>query len=71
MAAQYENEKFCLTETQGASINQAITALGLLGQWGGLIPQTAVTAIVVNVALLMLLFQIIHWIKINRAIGDC
>ena len=71
VAAQYENEKFCLTETQGASINQAITALGLLGQWGGLIPQTALTAIVVNVALLMLLFQIIHWIKINRAIGDC
>jgi len=72
VSGQYDYSQLCLTSTQGAAFNSAITALGFLGQRGGLLPgTTAISAIGVYTALAILLIETIHFININRAIGDC
>ena len=69
--AQYENKKLCLTETQGASINNAITAISFLGQWGGIPPAAGITNVIVYTGLIAIAYEMAYFMKLNRAIGDC
>ena len=69
---QYNSKGLCLTDTQGASINAGITALGLLGQLGGLLPgNSAITNLGTYMALIVIVTQMAYFMKLNRAIGDC
>ena len=67
----YKN--LCLSKDQGEALYNAISSLSIVGAIPSMgIPFLGVTiALAVSIAYLIVLFEAMNFIKINRAIGDC
>ncbi|WP_460507795.1 hypothetical protein [Hydrogenophaga soli] len=66
----YSPDKLCLTKDQGAALAAGITALGVLGQYTSFAPPFAPT-LGVMLGLILILEMMIHFVRMNQAIGDC